>query len=130
MQVKGIDHVVLRVTDLDIATAFYRDVLGCPVANRQPHVGMVQLRAGSALIDLVAVDGPIGRRGGPAPASGGRNMDHLCLRIAGFDPEHARGELQAHGIEIGETAIRYGASGEGPSIYLSDPDGNGVELRG
>ncbi|MDR6951746.1 catechol 2,3-dioxygenase-like lactoylglutathione lyase family enzyme [Ancylobacter sp. 3268] len=130
MQVNGIDHVVLRVGDLDVATRFYSQVLGCPLERRQEAIGMVQLRAGGALIDLVAVDGPLGRRGGAAPGAEGRNLDHLCLRIAGFEPERIRSELAAHGIAADAAVLRYGAAGEGPSIYLRDPDGNGVELRG
>ncbi|MCB4769394.1 VOC family protein [Ancylobacter sp. Lp-2] len=130
MRAIGIDHVVLRVSDLDIATHFYGTVLGCRLERRQNDIGMVQLRAGGALLDLVAIDGPLGRRGGPAPAPAGCNMDHLCLRIAGFEPEQARSELAAHGIAADAAAIRYGAAGDGLSIYLRAPDGNGVELRG
>jgi glyoxylase I family protein len=129
MIVIGIDHVVLRVRELDSAIAFYTDVIGCTVERRQDEIGLVQLRAGSSLIDLISVDGALGRAGGAAPAESGRNMDHLCLRIADFDVARVRDHLVRHGVEMGEIGLRYGASGEALSIYLRDPDGNGLELR-
>lgn len=130
MIVTGIDHVVLRVRDLQGAVAFYSDVLGCPIERRDEALGLVQLGAGSSLIDLVAADGKLGLAGGGAPSSTGHNMDHLCLRIASFDTESTSAELVRHGVLVGEVGRRYGASGEGPSIYLVDNEGNGLELRG
>ena len=129
MQIAGIDHVVFRVRDLDKAVCFYQDVLGCPVERRQENVGMVQMRAGTSLIDLVAVDGQLGRKGGEAAGASGHNVDHVCLSVAGFDLEEVRRHLSSHGIAEGESGLRYGAGGEGLSIYLHDPDGNGLELR-
>ena len=90
----------------------------------------MQLRAGAALIDLVPVDGPLGRAGGAAPGKEGRNVDHFCLRIAPFDETQIRQQLAAHGLEAGPVESRYGAEGEGPSIYLDDPEDNVVELKG
>jgi catechol 2,3-dioxygenase-like lactoylglutathione lyase family enzyme len=129
MQVVGIDHVVLRVADLERSTEFYRDVLDCRVEKWQPELGLLQLRAGSALIDLVSLDGRLGREGGAGPAREGRNLDHFCLRLARFDEAALRAHLAAHGIEAGQTADRYGAEGYGASIYIQDPDGNTVELK-
>jgi len=128
--VRGIDHIVLRVVDLDAVIAFYGQVLGCHVERRQDEIGLVQLRAGSALIDLIPVDGKLGRMGGAAPGSGGRNLDHLCLRVEPFDEAALRRHLAAHGVTAGPAESRYGAEGEGPSIYLEDPEGNTVELKG
>lgn len=125
-----LDHVVLRVRDVARMQAFYCDVLGCTVENRQEAIGLLQLRVGDSLIDLVAVDGKLGRVGGAAPGSEGRNMDHLCLRVDPFDREAIVAHLQAHGVEVGEFGSRYGAEGEGPSQYLLDPEGNAVELKG
>lgn len=130
IRVRGLDHIVLRVTDLDRMIAFYGEVLGCPVERRQDAIGLVQLRAGNALIDLVPVDGKLGREGGAAPGVGGRNLDHLCLRVEPFDEAAIRRHLDAHGVRAGPVESRYGAEGEGPSIYLSDPEGNTVELKG
>jgi catechol 2,3-dioxygenase-like lactoylglutathione lyase family enzyme len=130
IRVRDIDHVVLRVVDLDRALAFYRDVLGCPVEKRQDDIGLVQLRAGRSLIDLVPVDGVLGRAGGAAPAAQGRNVDHFCVRVDPFDEAAIRAELLAHGIDAGAVATRYGAEGDGPSLYIEDPDRNVVELKG
>lgn len=130
ISVRDIDHVVLRVVDVERVLAFYRDVLGCPVERRQDEIGLVQLRAGRSLIDLVPVDGALGRAGGAAPGAEGRNLDHFCLRVEPFDEAAIRATLRAHGIEAGPLATRYGAEGDGPSLYLNDPEGNVVELKG
>ncbi|MBN6149401.1 VOC family protein [Xanthomonas sp. AmX2] len=127
---RGIDHLVLRVRDPDAMQAFYCDVLGCRVERRQDELGLVQLRAGASLIDLVTVDGKLGRAGGAAPGAQGRNLDHLCLRIEPFSRQALSDHLRAHGVRVGDYGGRYGAEGEGPSLYLSDPEGNGIELKG
>ncbi|MBM3372595.1 MAG: VOC family protein [Betaproteobacteria bacterium] len=126
----GLDHVVLRVSSLARMQRFYCEVLGCTLERERPDLGTVQLRAGSALIDLVDVAGETGRKGGAAPGREGRNMDHLCLRIEPFDPGAISAQLLRHGVVPGEIKLRYGADGRGPSLYLSDPEGNVVELKG
>lgn len=125
----GIDHIVLRVRDVARALEFYRDTLGCTVEREQRAQGLTQLRAGRSLIDLVTADGPLGRRAA-APAPGGPNMEHFCLTIVPFDEDVLRAHLAARGIEAGEPAVRYGAQGAGRSIYIEDPDGNRLELKG
>jgi glyoxylase I family protein len=125
-----IDHIVLRVIDMASMQRFYCDVLGCREERRQDAIGLVQLRAGASLIDLLAVDGKLGRHGGAAPGSQGHNMDHLCLRVEGYDEPAILAHLKAHDVRIGELGQRYGARGEGPSIYLYDPQGNMIELKG
>ncbi len=128
--VRGLDHIVLRVADLDAMIAFYGEVLGCRVERRQDEIGLVQLRAGHSMIDLVPVDGKLGREGGAAPGAEGRNLDHLCLRVEPFDEAAIRRHLEAHGVRAGPVESRYGAEGEGPSMYLLDPERNTVELKG
>lgn len=130
IKVLGIDHVVLRVADVERALAFYCDVLGCREERRVADIGLIQLRAGTALIDLVGVDGELGRAGGAAPGAEGRNVDHVALRIEVFDEAALRTHLEAHGVAAGEVKRRYGAEGDGPSLYIEDPDGNTVELKG
>lgn len=127
---RQIDHVVLRVSDAGTMVDFYCNVLGCSVERRQEAIGLIQLRAGQSLIDLVPVDGKLGRMGGAAPGVEGRNMDHLCLRAEPFDRDAIIAHLQAHAVHIGEFGSRYGAEGEGPSQYLFDPEGNLIELKG
>jgi catechol 2,3-dioxygenase-like lactoylglutathione lyase family enzyme len=127
---REIDHLVLRVRDAAAMEAFYVDVLGCTLERRRDDIGLVQLRAGRSLIDLVPVDGKLGRAGGAAPGPEGRNLDHLCLRVDPFDGEAIRRFLASRGSEPGPIASRFGAEGEGPSIYVLDPEGNTVELKG
>ena len=130
IHVREIDHLVLRVVDLDAMLAFYCRVLGCAVERREDALGLVQLRAGRSMLDLVPVDGKLGSAGGAAPGSEGRNLDHFCLRVEPFDEPAIRRHLRAHGIDAGATETRIGAEGAGPSIYLADPEGNMVELKG
>ena len=129
-QIQGLDHVVIRVSDVEEMIRFYCEVLGCSLERRLDEIGLIQLRAGAALIDLVPVDGELGRMGGAAPGAEGRNMDHLCLRIEPFEPADLADHLRGHGLAPGEVKRRYGAEGFGPSIYLEDPEGNVVELKG
>lgn len=130
IQIQRIDHVVLRTARLAEMTAFYCDVLGCTVERTLPaEIGLTQLRAGDALIDLVDVDSELGRPGGAAPGPSGRNLDHLCLHIATVSQQELMGWLQQHNVKIEPFETRYGATGFAPSLYISDPDGNTVELR-
>lgn len=161
-EILGLDHVVLRVKDMARMARFYCEVLGCNVERERPELGLVQLRAGVSLIDLVSVDGELGRQGGRAglvdaerpeleraqsadipagisrgkrseaegPGKAGRNMDHLCLRIEPFDQNALVAHLASNGAVPGEIKSRFGADGYGPSLYLQDPEGNTIELKG
>lgn len=125
----GLDHVVLRVIDLEAMLRFYRTVIGCTLERERRDLGLYQLRAGRSLIDLVTVDGPLGRSGGAAPGAEGRNLDHLCLTVRPFDEAVLRRHMAHHGVAVGAAGDRYGAEGEGWSIYIEDPEGNTVELK-
>jgi glyoxylase I family protein len=127
---KKIDHVVLRIRDLDKSLAFYCDVIGCEIEKRQEAIGLIQVRAGASLIDLVPVDRPLGQIGGAAPAEEGRNVDHFALQVSPFDEAAIRAHLARQGVEVTDSGMRYGAEGSGPSLYMKDPDGNTVELKG
>lgn len=130
IKIRGIDHLVLRVVDLDAMLDFYCGRLGCTVERRHDEIGLVQLRAGQQLLDLVPVSGKLGRAGGAPPGAEGRNLDHLCFRIEDTDLAALAERLRAEGLRVGELGSRYGAEGEGLSLYLFDPEGNQVELRG
>lgn len=129
-RILGIDHVVIRARELERMVAFYRDVVGCTVDRRQDAIGLVQMRAGRSLIDLVDALGPLGATRGAPPGREGANMDHLCLRVDPFDRDAIASHLRAHGVAPGEYGRRYGAEGEGPSLYFDDLEGNMIELKG
>jgi len=130
IRIREIDHLVLRVADLERMLAFYCGLLGCTVERRLEALGLVQLRAGRSILDLVPVDSELGRVGGAAPGREGRNLDHFCFRVEPFDEAQIRRDLAAHGIQAAPAEPRYGAEGTGPSIYVTDPEGNVVELKG
>ena len=130
IKIRELDHVVLRARDPDNMISFYRDVLGCEVEKTQAQFGLYQLRAGSSLIDLVDVNGKLGRLGGAAPGDEGRNMDHFCLRVEPFNETEILKHLASFGISAAPAEPRYGAEGTGPSIYIVDPEDNVVELKG
>ena len=127
---KQIDHVVLRVKDLDASLRFYQGVLGCTLDKVQDKIGLWQVRAGASLIDLVPLDGVLGKIGGAGPGLEGHNLDHFAIEIAPFEEPRIRAHLEANGVRITDSGQRYGAQGTGPSIYILDPDGNTVELKG
>lgn len=129
LKLKAINHLVLRVSDVPRMLAFYCDVLGCEVEREVPELGLTQLRAGNALIDLVGVDGELGKLGGSAPGPEGRNLDHFCLRIAAVAEEDLTSYLQSRGVNVPSFSKRYGAQGYGNSIYIKDPEGNTVGLE-
>ena len=129
IKIIAIDHVVLRTADIDGMLGFYRDILNCPVERELPELGLVQLRAGNALIDLVPADSELGRLGGGPPRQQGRNMDHLCLQIEMMGEAELLDYLSTNGITVEDFAERYGAQGYGSSLYIHDPEGNVVELK-
>jgi catechol 2,3-dioxygenase-like lactoylglutathione lyase family enzyme len=126
----ALDHIVLRTDRYQELIDFYCDVLGCSVERTlSDSFGLTQLRAGSALIDIVDVDGELGKQGGSPPGETGRNLDHFCLQIEPFDEQALQDYLRTCGVEVGDFEERYGAQGMGRSLYLKDLSGNTVELR-
>ncbi len=130
VNIRLIDHVVVRARDPDALMAFYREVLGCALEKAKGRIGLYQLRAGASLIDIVAVDGELGRNFPRPPADDAPNMDHFCVQVEPWDANAILVHLRVHGVEAGEVVRRYGALGYGPSIYITDPEGNTVELKG
>ncbi len=128
--IREIDHLVLRVKNLPVMIRFYGEALGCPVHRIDEKAGLVQLRAGRGLIDLIPAGSDSGNEDGGACAGQHRNMDHFCLRVDPWDATAILAHLQAHGVQPGPVQPRFGAEGRGPSIYLTDPEGNMVELKG
>lgn len=128
--IKHIDHIVLRVKDLERSITFYGEVFGAELVKRRDDLGLVHLRAGTSMIDLVDIQGELGRKGGAAAGNERRNVDHFCLRIEPFDEDVLVRHLQSFGLTPEKAAVRFGAEGHGLSIYCFDPDGNQIELKG
>ena len=128
--IQGFDHIVLRVRDKAAMLGFYCDLLGLTVDRDRPELGLTHIRCGPQLIDLVTLDGPLGRAGGEGPGKEGRNLDHFALQVRPFDEAAIRAHLAAHGVAIVDEGLRYGADGQGYSLYIHDPEGNTVELKG
>ena len=116
INIRLIDHVVVRVEDLERMVGFYCDVLGCRVERGPGELKLAQLRAGNSLIDLVDAAGPLGREGGAAPDHGAHNMDHFCVQVEPWDAAAISLHLKEHGVETSEPVTRYGALGNGPSL--------------
>lgn len=119
-EIVGLDHIVLRTNNLEKMVFFYCNVLGCHIENTQDELGLIQLRAGNNIIDLLKIDQTI--------IQAGKNLEHFCLRIYPFEFEKLKKYFHSHGIELLRYANRYGAQGYGWSFYLKDPDNNEVEL--
>jgi glyoxylase I family protein len=125
----GIDHVVLLVTDMEVALRFYQEVLGATIGFRYPKLAMEQLWCGVSLIVLVDISKPEAEYAKPEIA-GGRNLDHVCLMLSPFDHDAMRAHLAAHNVEIDREAYHGGARGQSHSFYVLDPFGNKLELKG
>lgn len=122
LRVAELDHVVIRCRDQDRSLDFYTRVLGLIEERRLEVIGLIQLRAGQSMVDLVPAD--------PPPTDAGRNVDHVCLGVEAADMEALVRYLQAERVEVlGDPMPRYGARGMGLSVYVLDPDGNIVELK-
>jgi glyoxylase I family protein len=130
LNIVALDHVVFRVRDVPAMLRFYEQVLGARLERTLEELGLYQLRTGNALIDLVDVNGKLGREGGAAPGDEGRNVDHVCLQVLPWNGEAILVHLAAHGMAQARISTRYGAQGFGPSIYIADPEGNTIELKG
>jgi catechol 2,3-dioxygenase-like lactoylglutathione lyase family enzyme len=130
ISITGFDHIVLRVRDKAAMLGFYENVLGLAVDRDRPELGLTHIRCGPQMIDLITLDGPLGRMGGAGPGDEARNLDHVCLQVRPFDEAAIRAHLATHGVAVVEEGPRYGADGEGFSLYARDPEGNTVELKG
>lgn len=130
ISIKHLDHLVIRARDLEKLVRFYCEVVGCTLDKRVDELGLVHLRAGTSMIDLISVDGKLGLAGGAPPQAEAHNLDHLCLRIEPFNLDELLAHLQQHGVEASDLQHNYGAEGYGPSIYIKDPEGNTIEFKG
>ena len=122
LRVAELDHLVVRCRDQAQSLDFYTRILGLAEERRLDAIGLIQLRAGASMVDLVPAD--------PPPTQEGRNVDHFCLGVEAKDMEALAAWLKGERVEVlGDPTPRYGARGNGLSIYVLDPDGNIVELK-
>ena len=128
IHVTKLDHVVLRVADIEKSIHFYCDILGFP--EKRISDGLYQYQAGASMIDLVPIDSNLGQRSGYGPPKAGRNVDHFALTLSEFDGETIVAYLEENCVTVERSGRRFGAQGYGPSVYCQDPDGNFVELKG
>ena len=131
----NLDHIVLRTRDLPRLRDFYLE-LGCSVErDRVSDLGMIQLRIGASMLDIVDVHGPTGQSGSNGSATEGgldhRNLDHYAVRVEPYDEAAILDFCKARGIQAEAPSFPLlGADGYGPAVYITDPDGNRVELKG
>ncbi|HEY1881687.1 MAG TPA: VOC family protein [Candidatus Cybelea sp.] len=125
--IDAIDHVLLLVQGMDESLAFYEGVLGAVLESRLPDYAMAQLRVGRSHIDLVDTKSPQGRWGRPGGA-GGRNVDHIALRLGLCDESALRGHLAARDVAVVEERSEEGLEGRSLCLYIRDPSGNQIEL--
>jgi catechol 2,3-dioxygenase-like lactoylglutathione lyase family enzyme len=125
MKVKGFDHLVLSVQDVDRSLKFFQDILGLKAERLEEYrkgeapFPSVRLSA-TSVIDLVRSKEP----------RHGQNVDHFCLIVEPTDLEALASGLKGKGVEVvGTTGRRWGAQGWGVSLYIKDPDGNTIELK-
>lgn len=117
-----IDHIVLRTTNQKKLVQFYCAILGCQIEKNQSEIKLVQLRAGDNLIDILEVTSDINFTQ--------RNLEHFCLRITPFHYETLKKYFEDNNISVRHFGHRNSAKGMGWSFYITDPDGNEVELTG
>src|SRR5262245_18132304 len=121
LAVAELDHVVLRCRNLERTLNFYTQILGLKEERRLEQLGLVQLRAGRSMIDLIPAHAPRDEQA--------LNVDHHCLGIEANDMNAAVAYLRDCGVEVvGEPVDRYGARGTGKSVYIKDSEGNLIEL--
>ena len=129
VKITEMDHIVLRVKDVDVSLQFYTETLGMK-AERVEQWQKGEVRFPSArlnddtIIDFFAADQePIGREGA-------RNQDHFCMVIEPTDMDELKSKFEALGVDIqAGPGKRWGSHGDGISLYVYDPDDNVVELR-
>jgi catechol 2,3-dioxygenase-like lactoylglutathione lyase family enzyme len=129
LRVTGMDHIVLWSADVERSVAFYRNVLGCGVERyeqwRRGDAPFPSVRLSPTLL-IDVFPGGAEDVGQTTP----RNLHHFCLAVDSDDLHATAERLRAQGVAVdSDVVVRWGALGDGDSIYVRDPDGNSIELK-
>jgi len=129
-KIKRLDHLVIKTTNIKEMMSFYCFILGYKIQRDSlKETGLLELSAGESMIDLFDSkhESNLNRLSGE---SKNNNIDHFCILLDNFDETDIKVHLKSFGVACSEIEMNYGSSGYGPSVYIHDPDGNKVELKG
>jgi catechol 2,3-dioxygenase-like lactoylglutathione lyase family enzyme len=129
VKITELDHIVLRVRDVETSLRFYTQVLGLP-AERVEQWRAGEIRFPSARLNADTIIDFFGSDQKPIGREGAKNQDHFCMVIEPTDMEELKAKFEGIGVDIqAGPGKRWGSHGDGISLYIYDPDDNVVELR-
>ncbi len=129
VKITEMDHIVLRVRDVETSLRFYTQVLGMP-AERVEQWRAGEIRFPSARLNADTIIDFFGSDQEPLGRDGAKNQDHYCMVIEPTDMEELKAKFEGIGVDIqAGPGKRWGSHGDGISLYIYDPDDNVVELR-
>ncbi len=129
-KIKRLDHLVIKTINIKEMTSFYCFILGYKIQRDSlKETGLLELSAGESMIDLFDSRHE-SNLNTFSSESKNNTIDHFCILLDNFDETDIKVHLKSFGVECSEIEMNYGSSGYGPSIYIHDPDGNKVELKG
>ena len=123
IEIKGVAHFSIPVSDVDKSTKFYTEILGCKFLSALPNQKITFLDAGGVCVLLIKRTAPIQK--GPAEMSDGV---HHAFMVDADAYEAAKNSLQSKGVEIFFEEDRRGGTIDGPRFYFRDPDGTPLEI--
>ena len=129
VKITEMDHIVLRVKDVEESLRFYCETLGMP-SERVDQWRAGEVRFPSARLNADTIIDFFGTDQETIGKDGVKNQDHYCMVIEPTDMEELKAKFEAMGVEIqAGPGNRWGSHGDGISLYIYDPDNNVVELR-
>jgi len=123
IEIKGVAHFSIPVSDADKSTKFYTEVLGCKFLGASSNQKITFLDAGGVCVLLIKRPAPIHR--GPAEMSDGV---HHAFMVDADAYQSARDSLRSKGVDIFFEEDRRGGTIDGPRFYFRDPDGTPLEI--
>lgn len=131
-KIKRLDHLVIRTQNIKEMISFYCFVLGYKMQrDNLKESGLIELNAGESMIDLFDISNSNLNNDKKLECDKDiKNLDHFCILLDEFDETEIKVHLKSFGVDFGDIEMNYGSSGYGPSLYIFDPDGNKIELKG